>query len=193
MLRVSICLRQSGQYYKRWQPKPTKRRGISQKQTDNTPFFDRGPVEWLPRPVRLDYDTLDEARDWMMRQTLDGQVEEFNTMRSLMKEWSQQSKRPILGEVEPRFPVGVVKRSHSAPRRFELRWAKANSPNNWLWMPREPSPLHWPTTSEYPENWKAMREAHRTARVTGPSATPASIPAPGAATSTTAGAATKDA
>ena len=48
---------------------------------DNVAWYDKGPVEWLPRPVRLSYEHLDKARDWVMRETLDGRYEQINVIR----------------------------------------------------------------------------------------------------------------
>lgn len=124
---------------------------------DNVAWYDKGPVEWLPRPVRLTYGQLDELRDWMMRETLEVKTEEFHRARELHREWSQHPKMPVLGDVEPRFPKNLFKTNHRAKRRFLLRWHKANSPNNWMWMPRPsqgaPTPLHHNSVAQYPESW----------------------------------------
>lgn len=143
-------------------PKP-KRNGFGRenkmrsKPSDNTAWYDKGPVEWLPRPVRLSYDTLDQLRDWMMRETLDGKTEEFVKVREINREWSQHPKMPVLGDVEPRFPHNLFKLNHRASKRFLLRWHKANSPNNWMWMPKPSqgvaTPLHHSSPAQYPESW----------------------------------------
>lgn len=146
-------------------PKP-KRGGFGRlnkmrsKPSDNTAWYDKGPVEWLPRPVRLTYSHLDQLRDWMMRETLDGKTEEFNKIRDLHREWGQHPLMPVLGDVEPKFPRNLFKNNHRAKRRFLLRWQKANSPNNWMWLPRGsqvPTPPHRSNASQYPESWQLMR------------------------------------
>lgn len=127
---------------------------------DNTPIYDniRGPVEWLPRPVRLPWSTVDEARDWMMRATLDGQTAEFDNIRELQRQWGQMPLRPVLGDVEPKFPRQVYKDNHQARRKFILRWHKANSPNVWQWLPRTGNaPEHRANVHEYPEYWGKRR------------------------------------
>ncbi|CUF77766.1 Hypothetical protein, putative [Bodo saltans] len=143
-------------------PKP-KRTGFGRlnkmrsKASDNTAWYDKGPVEWLPRPVRLSYDTIDQLRDWMMRETLDGRTEEFIKAREIHREWSQHPKMPVLGDVEPRFPHNLFKMNHRAGKRFLVRWHKANSPNNWMWMPKPSqgavTPLHHSSPAHYPESW----------------------------------------
>eukprot|EP00760_Papus_ankaliazontas_P025238 PhM_4_TR2551/c0_g1_i1/m.2926 len=108
--------------------------------SDNTPTYDLD-VEWLPRPARLGYYHLDEVRDWMMRETLDGKTEQFDYVRQLHRTWGGVPAIPVLGDTEPRFPVGVQKRNHSAPRKFLTKWHRANHPGIWLnrWLiPRAP-------------------------------------------------------
>ena len=131
------------------------------KVSDNVPWFDKGPVEWIPRPVRLPWSTVDDVRNWMMRETLDGHTAEFHKIRELHREWSQHPKRPVLGDLEPKFPSFLYKRNHRAKSKFIYRWQKANSPNHWLWMPRDAAhqTLHRKLPAEFPENWKAMRDA----------------------------------
>nr|CCC95613.1 unnamed protein product [Trypanosoma congolense IL3000] len=95
------------------------------KPSDNVAWYDKGPVEWLPRPVRLTYDHLDQLQQWMMRATLDGRTEEFNYIRDLHREWSQHPLMPVLGDVEPKFPLNLFKQNHKAKKRFLVRWHKA--------------------------------------------------------------------
>lgn len=130
------------------------------KPSDNVAWYDKGPVEWLPRPVRITYGQLDSLREWMMRETLDGKHEAFHNIRGLHREWSQHPLLPVLGDVEPKFPLNLYKQNHRAKRRFLLRWHKANSPQHWLWAPRgsdAPTPLHWQSPSQFPELWKQQR------------------------------------
>lgn len=117
----------------------TKRMVRKGKPSDNTPIYDavRGPVEWLPRPVRLPWSTVDETRDWMMRATLDGDSHEFDKIRELQKSWGGMPHRPVLGDVEPKFPRQVYKDNHQARRKFIQRWHKANSPNQWMWLDKK--------------------------------------------------------
>ena len=149
-----------------WKAPP--RRGIGRhnkmrsKPSDNTPWYDKGLVEWIPRPVRITTSTLDDLRDWVMRQTLDGKVDEIQKVRDLHREWSHHPMRPVLGDVEPKLPKNIYKRNHRAYRLFKYRWHKANSPNNWAWLPRTGVPPHLRTHAvDYPENWKAMRDAQK--------------------------------
>ena len=98
----------------------------------------------------------------MMRETLDGKTAEFNTIRDMHREWSQHPRRPVLGDVEPKFPRNVYKMNHRAKSRFIYRWQKANSPNHWVWMPRGAAAggdIHRSDPAQYPENWKTMRDA----------------------------------
>lgn len=151
------------------------------KPSDNVAWYDKGPVEWLPRPVRITYLQLDALRDWMMKATIEGRHDSFDTIRSLQREWSQHPLMPVLGDVEPKFPLNLYKQNHRAKRRFLLRWHKANSPQHWLWAPRGPavsSPLHWQTPSQYPENWKALAAAAATSTATGGQQPPASSQSP---------------
>lgn len=128
--------------------------------SDNSAAVDRGPVEWLPRPVRLPYSTLDELRDWMMRSTLDNKYEDFNRFRDLQREWGQHPPRPMLGDAEPKFPKKVVKDNHKSRRRFLYRWHRANSPNQWLWLPKAGTvPERRSHAADYPEHWKVHRDA----------------------------------
>lgn len=145
-------------------PKP-KRNGMGRenkmrsKPSDNVAWYDKGPVEWLPRPVRLTYDQLDQLRDWMMKETIAGRAEEFNKIRHLHREWSQHPLMPVLGDVEPKFPLNLYKQNHRAKRRFLVRWHKANSPTYWMWMPRGPAvvtPLHRASPSQFPEQWRQL-------------------------------------
>lgn len=153
-------------------PKP-KRGGLGRnnkmrsKPSDNVAWYDKGPVEWLPRPVRLTYEHLDQLRDWMMRETLSGSTTEFNRIRELHREWSQHPLMPVLGDVEPKFPLNLFKQNHRAKHRFLVRWHQANTPANWLWMPRGPAtaptadepaslPLHRSSPAQFPENWKQL-------------------------------------
>lgn len=132
------------------------------KVSDNVAWYDKGPVEWLPRPVRLTYDQIDQLRDWMMRETLDGKTEEFFKIRELHRDWAQHPKLPALGDVEPKFPKNLFKQNHRAKKRFLVRWHKANSPNNWMWLPRgsvSPTPLHWASAAQYPENWRTFAQS----------------------------------
>lgn len=167
MFRRTISAAQiAGTLFKPQVKKPRKGVGsfnkFRSKVSDNVPWYDKGPVEWIPRPVRLPYSTIDEAREWVMRQQLDGNHEPFNVMRKMMQEWSQHPKLPVLGDIEPKFPRGYFKRSHKIHQKFQYRWHKANSPNNWLWLPREGTdPLHWSSPVEYPENWKTLRDAYK--------------------------------
>ena len=132
--------------------------------SDNTPLYDKGPVEWIPRPARLAVSTIDETTAWMMRQTLDGDMTEINKIRDLHREWSQMPKRPVLGDTEPRLPNGVYKDNHVARRRFLYRWHKGNSPNHWMWMPKSGfAPERRQHASDYPENWRQMRDAAKAA------------------------------
>lgn len=146
---------------------PAPRRGgvgrankMRSKPSDNVAWYDKGPVEWLPRPVRLTYDHLDGLRDWMMRETLNGgQSGEFARIRELHREWSQHPLMPVLGDVEPKFPLNLFKQNHRAKHRFLVRWHKANTPTNWMWMPRGPTvatPLHRSSPQEFPENWRQL-------------------------------------
>ena len=144
-------------------PKP-KRNGFGRlnklrsKPGDNVAWYDKGPVEWLPRPVRLTYDQLDQLRDWMMRETVDGRTEEFDKIRDLHREWAQHPRMPALGDVEPKFPKNLFKSNHRAKKRFLVRWHKANSPDHWKWLPRGssgPTPLHYTSHSQFPEHWQS--------------------------------------
>ena len=126
--------------------------------SDNSPSYDKGPVEWLPRPVRLTWSTVDDLQQWMIRQTLDGKQEEFDKVRELQRQWHQHPQRPVLGDVEPRFPRMVYKDNHKAKRRFIIRWHRANSPNQWLWLPRTGNaPEHRARVEDYPEYWNKRR------------------------------------
>lgn len=155
------------------------------KPSDNVAWYDKGPVEWLPRPVRLTYDHLDQLRDWMMRTTLDGQTTaQFTPIREMQREWSQHPLMPVLGDVEPKFPLNLYKQNHRAKHRFLVRWHKANHPLNWHWMPRGvgvETPLHRTSPSQFPENWRQMvnkRLASSPARPgTMPGAVAATLPA----------------
>lgn len=138
---------------------------IRSKAGDNNPYYDRGPVEWIPRPVRLTYSTIDQVREWMIRETLDGKTAEFNNIRDLHRQWSQHPKRPVLGDVEPRFPKQVYKQAHRIRQKFLYRWHKANSPDHWMWMPKEPGALHRKTGADYPENWQALAAAQNPRRM----------------------------
>ncbi|CCW69219.1 unnamed protein product [Phytomonas sp. Hart1] len=138
------------------------------KPSDNVAWYDKGPVEWLPRPVRLTHDHLDRLRAWMMRETLEGRTEAFDRIRALHREWSQHVLMPVLGDVEPRFPTNLFKQNHCAKRRFLVRWHKANTPEHWVWMPRGPAmvtPLHRSHPSQFPENW---RQLTRQSNLSGP-------------------------
>ncbi|KAH9598004.1 hypothetical protein LSM04_000554 [Trypanosoma melophagium] len=129
------------------------------KPSDNVAWYDKGPVEWLPRPVRLTASHNDQLRQWMMRATLDGNTDAIHAVRELHREWSQHPLMPVLGDVEPKFPLNLFKQNHKAKKRFLIRWHKANTPVNWLWMPRGPTvltPLHRTNPAQYPENWKQM-------------------------------------
>lgn len=147
-------------------PRPT-RHGVGRenkmrsKPSDNVAWYDKGPVEWLPRPVRITYAQIDALRDWMMRETLDGKHEAFHHIRALHREWSQHPLLPVLGDVEPKFPLNLYKQNHRAKRRFLIRWHKANSPIHWLWAPRGsgvPTPLHYQNPIQYPEMWRYYRQ-----------------------------------
>eukprot|EP00759_Apiculatamorpha_spiralis_P052745 PhF_6_TR5998/c0_g1_i1/m.8653 len=109
--------------------------------SDSTPMYELD-VEWLPRPSRLGYYHIDDAREWMMRETLDGTgTATFDHIRTLHKTWGGAPCLPALGDAEPKFPRGVYKYTHGAPKKFLTRWHKANHPNVWLnrWlMPRAP-------------------------------------------------------
>ncbi|ORC91370.1 uncharacterized protein TM35_000063750 [Trypanosoma theileri] len=136
------------------------------KPSDNVAWYDKGPVEWLPRPVRLTPNHNDQLRQWMMRATLDGNTDAFQHIRELHREWSQHPLMPVLGDVEPKFPLNLFKQNHKAKKRFLIRWHKANTPVNWLWMPRGPTvltPLHRTNPAQYPENWKQMVRRKATA------------------------------
>lgn len=149
-------------------PRPT-RHGVGRenkmrsKPSDNVAWYDKGPVEWLPRPVRITYGQLDALRDWMMRETIDGKYEAFHHIRALHREWSQHPLLPVLGDVEPKFPLNLYKQNHRAKRRFLIRWHKANSPQHWLWAPRGAgvvTPLHYQNPVQYPEMWRSYRQQH---------------------------------
>jgi hypothetical protein len=156
-------------------PKRSKR--AQAKPSDNTSAYDKGAVEWLPRPVRLTHTTIEGMQQLMMRQQLDAHYEEINKIRDLHRQWSQHPTRPVLGDVEPKFPRGVYKDAHQAKRRFVTRWHRANAPNNWLWMPRAThAPEHRATSSDYPEQWKAMRDAAALARAGRPTSNVAANP-----------------
>ena len=147
MLRNSIIFRGS-----------TRRVVRKGRASDNTPAYDKGPVEWLPRPVRLSWTTVDETRDWMIRQTLDGKTEEFDKIRDIQRQWHQHPQRPVLGDVEPKFPRMVYKDNHSARRRFITRWHRANTPNQWLWLPRTGNAdYHRARVEDYPEYWNKRK------------------------------------
>lgn len=128
---------------------------------DTTPQFDKGPVEWMPRPVKLSYQHIDELRDWMMRETIDGRNDHFHKVKELQREWSQHPLRPVLGDVEPKLPKGLFKKNHVAKSRFLLRWHKANHPLHWMWMPRPSTgaltPLHYDSPAKYADNWKELK------------------------------------
>ena len=136
----------------------SKRMARKGRASDNTPLYDRGPVEWMPRPVRMPWSTIDETRDWMMRATLDGNTDEFDKLRDMQRTWHQHPARPVLGDVEPKFPKMVYKENHQARRKFIIRWHKANSPNQWLWLPRTGNaPEHRARNDEYPEYWNKRK------------------------------------
>lgn len=165
MLRSScIALTATPATYSLYNPsfaaKPFRKSHLKKKLGDTAPQFDKGPIEWLPRPVKLAYYHIDELRDWMMRETLDGKTDEFNKLRELQREWGQHPLRPVLGDVEPRLPKNLFKANHIARRRFLLRWHKANHPLNWAWLPRTAThpetPLHRISPAQFPENWKSM-------------------------------------
>jgi hypothetical protein len=138
----------------------TKKAKRASRASDNTPLYDKGPVEWIPRPARLPVTTIDAARNWMMRQTLDGDMTEINRLRDVHREWAQMPLRPVLGDVEPKLPLGVYKDNHIARRRFLYRWHKGNSPNHWMWLPKTGfAPERRQHASDYPENWKVQRDA----------------------------------
>eukprot|EP00796_Vickermania_ingenoplastis_P008099 gene8099-5635_t len=147
-------------------PRPTRHgfgreNKMRSKPSDNVAWYDKGPVEWLPRPVRITYRQLDELRDWMMKDTLQGKTESFHTIRAMHREWSQHPLMPVLGDVEPKFPLNLYKQNHRAKRRFLLRWHKANSPQHWLWCPRGPgvaTPLHYQSPSQFPEHWEQQQQ-----------------------------------
>ena len=127
--------------------------------SDNTPAWDKGPVEWLPRPVRMPYSTLDELRNWVTRAQLDQQYDELNKLRDTQRDWGRQPQRPVLGDYEPRFPKKVYKDNHIARRRFLFRWHRANTPLQWMWLPRAGNAERRAHAGDYPENWKTMRDA----------------------------------
>lgn len=130
------------------------------KATDNTPDTTRGPVEWLPRPVRMTWQQLDELQQWSMRKQLDENYEDINKIRDYQREWGQHPPRPVLGDYEPKFPRRIFKDNHIARVRFMYRWHRANSPDNWLWLPRTgQSAERRAHRTDYPENWKVLRDA----------------------------------
>ncbi len=134
--------------------------------TDNTPDTSAA-VEWLPRPVRMSWGQLRELQDWSMRRQLENDYTDVNKMRDIQREWGQHPPRPVLGDTEPKMPRGVYKDNHVARVRFLYRWHRANSPNNWLWLPRTGrAPERRAHASDYPENWKVLRDAdlHRARR-----------------------------
>lgn len=136
----------------------TKRIARKGRPSDNSPVFDKGPVEWLPRPVRLTFSTIDAAREFIMRQTLDGKTEEVDKIRELQRQWHQHPQRPVLGDCEPKFPRMVYKDNHHARRRFIIRWHRANTPNQWLWLPRTGNaPEHRARLEDYPEYWNKQK------------------------------------
>jgi hypothetical protein len=136
-----------------------QRKKFRNKPSENTPAWDKGPVEWLPRPVRMPYQTLDELRDWVMRRTLDNNYDDINAFRNVQREWGQHPPRPVLGDFEPKFPKKVYKDNHVARKRFLYRWHRANSPMHWLWLPRTgQAPERRGHASDYPENWKVLRD-----------------------------------
>ena len=161
---------------------------IARKATDNTPITDNkvGPVEWIPRPVRMTYQTIYELQDIIMRQQLDGAYQDINRVRDMHRQWGGgMPMKPALGDVEPKFPRGVYKHGHIAHVRFKYRWHKANSPNHWAWLPGRPggiSPaataadesrsqtkanssdgteMRWQANSDAPENWQRIAERKR--------------------------------
>lgn len=141
-------------------PRLHKAPRIARKATDNTPVWDKGPVEWIPRPVRIPYATIDELQTAVMRQQLDGKWDDINRIREAHRQWGQTPLKPVLGDVEPKFPRGVYKNSHLVHARFKYRWHKANNPTQWAWLPKAGnSPHRWPMGGDYPENWKVLREA----------------------------------
>lgn len=118
-------------------------------------------VEWIPRPTWLAWYHVDDARKWMMRETLEGRTESFDHLRNLHRTWGGTPLVPCLGDAEPKFPRGIYKRSHTAPAKFLVRWHKANHPGIWLgkwlipnaswhYMGRKTHPDHYPKM-EYPD------------------------------------------
>ena len=108
--------------------------------SDAVPSYEHD-VEWIPRPSNLGYYHIDALRNWMMRETLDGNTAAFDHVRNLHRTWAGVVAIPCLGDSEPRFPKGVYKRSHQSSTKFTTRWHKANHPGVWLnrWlMPRAP-------------------------------------------------------
>jgi hypothetical protein len=149
--------------YKRWQPGlyGKKRKTVAMRATDNTPAFNKGPVEWMPRPVHITYGLIEELQDKVMRQQLDGDQSDINQARHFMQDWGQHPKKPMLGDQDPKLPKGVFKANHIAYRRFVYRFHKANPPEDWLWLPRgnAENTGRWMQVFEYPENWKELRKA----------------------------------
>ncbi|EPY37550.1 hypothetical protein AGDE_05671 [Angomonas deanei] len=159
--------------------KPPARNGVGRenkmrsKPSDNTALYDKGPVEWIPRPVRLTYAQLDQLRDFMMRETLHPNQninqnatnfhqnnnnnntcsEVVTEIRRLHHEWSGHPLLPVLGDSEPRFPHNLYKQNHRARHRFIVRWHKANSPQHWLWLPRGQA-----MERVWPESWRQYRQ-----------------------------------
>ena len=132
----------------------------AKKAVDNTPLWDKGPVEWIPRPIRITYATIDELQQTIMRQTIDGKWDDINRVREAHRQWSQTPLKPVLGDVEPKFPRGVYKHSHLAHTRFKYRWHKANHPMQWGWLPKTgKSPHRWSLNGDNAENWKVLRSA----------------------------------
>eukprot|EP00758_Cryptobia_borreli_P008964 Tbor_TRINITY_DN5431_c1_g3::TRINITY_DN5431_c1_g3_i1::g.24774::m.24774 len=165
MKRTTIVFTATPSTYKYFDPafkgKNSKKGYLRLKAGDNVAQYDKGPVEWIPRPVRLTYANLDDLRNWMMQETVQGKTDEFTKIRELHREWSQHPMRPVLGDVDPRLPKNLFKASHIARRRFLMRWHKANHPLHWGWLPKPSqgveTPLHRTLAAQFPENWRAMR------------------------------------
>jgi hypothetical protein len=125
------------------------------KQTDNKSFYDKGEVEWFPRPIHWSWKMVHDVNNTVMRMQLDGEMAEVEKFRELHTKWSQHPLKPMLGDAEPRFPRGIVKDKHCNYRKFKYRWHKANSPNTWKWLPTAgSSPYHREAPKMYPEYWR---------------------------------------